>query len=620
MMVPSRLRRQPMFLVLGLAFLAAVPAPAAENAAQTVAKTADERLKRDVTYLASDELEGRGPGTKGIEKAADYIAGEFKKAGLKPAGLDGTYFQPFPYPANILDESARLSLKGPKGQEIELKSGVQFNPMGFGHGGKLTAPVVFAGYGITSAEAKYDDYDGIDATDKVVIVLRDAPHTADEETARRLKASAPLSRKTANAEKHKAAAVLFVNDADTAKTGDDLLDFNYTAVRPPDCDVPVFHVLRSVLQTLLTADAGGLGDIERGIDHDAKPHSLDLTGWTVRLEVKAHKGDVTLKNIVGELDGSGPLAKETVVIGAHYDHLGYGGAGGSRLGLVKKPQIHHGADDNASGSATVMELGRRFAAMPDRQGRRLVFMCFSGEELGLEGSKWYCDHPLFPLEETTAMFNLDMVGRLRPDEKTKKDNVLVEGAPTGKSFNGLLDAVNKKYDLELSRKDDSLPANSDHFSFYKKKVPVIFFWTGYHPDYHKPTDTADKINAAGMAKIADLSVDVVSALAAEEKRPEYQTMKVGAMRPPSDSPKLGVVPSYREGGEEGMGLDGIVDDGPAARAGLKTGDRIVELAGKPVKNITTYMEAMAAQKKGDTIEVIVVREGKKQNIKVKLDP
>jgi len=616
MIVRSRLLRQPMFVLLGLAFLAAVPAPAEDNAA----KTAEERLKRDVIYLASDELEGRGPATKGIDKAADYIAGEFKKAGLKPAGLDGTYFQPFPYPANVLDGPASLSLKGPKGQEIELKSGVQFNPMGFGRGGKLTAPVVFVGYGITSAEAKYDDYAGIDATDKVVIVLRDAPHPSDEETARRLMASAPLSRKTANAEKHKAAAVLFVNDADTAKTGDDLLDFNYTAVRPPDCGVPVFHVLRSVLQTMLTADdVGDLADVERGIDRDAKPHGLDLTGWTVRLEVKAHKGDVTLRNTIGELDGAGPLAKETVVVGAHYDHLGYGGAGGSRVGLMKKPLIHHGADDNASGSATVMELGRRFAAMPDRQGRRLVFVCFSGEELGLEGSKWYCDHPLFPLEETTAMFNLDMVGRLRPDEKTKKENVLVEGAPTGKGFNDLLDAVNKKYDLELSRKADSLPANSDHFSFYKKKVPVIFFWTGYHADYHKPTDTADKINVAGMGKIADLSVDVVSALAAEEKRPEYQTMKVGAMRPPSDSPRLGVVPSYREG-EEGMGLDGIVDDGPAARAGLKTGDRIVELAGKPVKNITTYMEAMALQKKGDAIDVIVVRDGKRRSIKVELDP
>ena len=168
-------------------------------------------------------------------------------------------------------------------------------------------------------------------------------------------------------------------------------------------------------------------------------------------------------------------------------------------------------------------------------------------------------------------------------------------------------------------KSDSLPANSDHFSFYKKKVPVLFFWTGFHPDYHKPTDTADKINVAGMRKIADLSVDVVADLATEEKRPEYQTMKVGSLRPPSDGPRLGIVPSYREG-EEGLGVDGIVDDGPAAKAGLKTGDRIVELAGKPVKNITTYMEAMAAQKKGDTIDVTVVRDGKKQSIKVKLDP
>ncbi len=620
MRIRSRLFRQPTFVLLGLAFLAAVPAPAAENSTEVAARAAEERLKRDVFYLASDELEGRGPTTKGIEKAADYIADQFKKAGLKPGGVDGTYFQPFPYPANILDEPARLALKGPKGQEIELKAGADFNPLGLGHAGKLTAPVVFAGYGVTSAEAKYDDYAGVDAADKVVIVLRDAPHPANDEVAGRLKASAPLSRKTANAEKHKAAAVLFVNDADTAKTGDDLLDYNFTAVRPPDCSLPAFHIQRSVLQTMLTAGAAGdLADIERGIDHDAKPHSRELTGLTVSLEVKAHKGEITLKNVIGELDGAGPLAKETVVVGAHYDHLGYGGAGGSRLGMMKKPQIHHGADDNASGSTVVMELARRFGAMPDRKGRRLVFMAFSGEELGLEGSKWYCDHPLFPLEDTTAMFNLDMVGRLRPDDKTNKDSVLVEGAATGKAFGDLLETVNKKYAFALSVKSDSLPANSDHFSFYKKKIPVIFFWTGFHPDYHKPTDTADKINVAGMRKIADLSVDVISDLTTEEKRPEYVTVKVGALRPGSDSPKLGIVPSYREG-DDGLGVDGIVDDGPAAKAGLKTGDRIVELAGKPVKNITTYMEAMAVQKKGETIDVTILRDGNRQSIKVKLDP
>jgi len=217
------------------------------------------------------------------------------------------------------------------------------------------------------------------------------------------------------------------------------------------------------------------------------------------------------------------------------------------------------------------------------------------------------------------MFNLDMVGRLRPDDKTNKDNLLVEGAPTGKNFNDLLDALNKKYDFELSRKGDTLPANSDHFSFYRKKIPVLFFWTGYHADYHKPSDTADKINVEGMRKIADLSFDVVSALAAEEKRPEYQAMKVGSLRPGGDAPKLGVVPSYSES-DGGMALDGVVDGGPAAQAGLKAGDKIVEIAGKPVKNITTYMDAMAAQKKGETIDVAVLRDGQKQTIKVKLEP
>ena len=153
----------------------------------------------------------------------------------------------------------------------------------------------------------------------------------------------------------------------------------------------------------------------------------------------------------------------------------------------------------------------------------------------------------------------------------------------------------------------------------RRRSLCIFFWTGFHPDYHKPSDTADKINVAGMRKIADLSVDVIADLATEEKRPEYQTMKVGALRPGGDAPKLGIVPSYK-GDDDGLTVDNLVADGPAAKAGLKGGDQIVEIGGKPVKNITTYMEAMAAQKKGDTIDVTVVRDGKKQTIKVKLDP
>jgi Zn-dependent M28 family amino/carboxypeptidase len=616
MRIRPRPLRQTLFTLLGLALLAAVPVRAGEP----IDRASQERLRKDVFYLASEELEGRGPTTKGIDKAADYIAAEFKKAGLRPGGVDGTYFQPFPYPAKVLDEPARLTLKGPKGQEIELKQGVQFNPMGLGRAGKLTSPVVFAGYGITSAAAKYDDYDGIDATDKVVVVLRDSPHGANEEATARLKASATFTRKLANAEKHKAAAVLFVNDAETARGGDDLLDFNFTAVGriAHESNLPAFHVRRSVLQTMLTASGADLTDLERKIDKNLEPLSMELIGWTVGLDVKAHKGAITLKNVIGVLDGKGTLAHETVVVGAHYDHLGYGGAGGSMMKTIKKPIIHPGADDNASGSAAVMELARRFGAAPDRVGRRLVFMCFSGEEIGLEGSKYYCEHPLFPLEETAAMFNLDMVGRLRPDEKTHKDNVLVEGAGTAKNFADLIDAANQKYDFNLAKKSATLPANSDHFSFYKKKIPVLFFWTGVHPDYHKPSDTADKVNVAGMAKIVDLSADVITALATDVKRPEYQAVKVNTAKR-SDGPTLHVMPNYTDGGD-GLLLDGVADDGPAAKAGLKAGDRIVEVNGAPVKNITTYMEAMSAQKRGEIIDVAILRDGKRQSIKVKLDP
>ena len=436
MRIRSRLLRQPTFVLLGLAFLAAVPAPAAENTAEAAATACEERLKKDVFYLASDELEGRGPATKGIEKAADYIAGAFKKAGLKPGGVDGTLFPAVPLSRQHPRRAGPPEPQGAEGPGNRAEAGRSVQPDGPGPRRQADRrPVVFAGYGITSAEAKYDDYDGIDATDKVVVVLRDAPHPANEEVAGRLKASAPLSRKIANAEKHKAAAVLFVNDADTAKTGDDLLDFNFTAVRPPDCNLPAFHV-----QSLRAANhahgrgrrrSGGHRARHRPRRQAAQPRPERLDGQPGG---QGAQRQLTLKNVIGELDGAGPLAKETVVVGAHYDHLGYGGAGGSRLGMMKKPQIHHGADDNGSGSTVVMELARRFAAMPDRQGRRLVFMTFSGEELGLEGSKWYCDHPLFPLEDTTAMFNLDMVGRLRPDDKTNKDNVLVEGAASGKGF------------------------------------------------------------------------------------------------------------------------------------------------------------------------------------------
>jgi hypothetical protein len=591
------------------------PCRAAETAAPAPApRPAEERLKRDVTYLASDECEGRGPTTRGINLAADYIAAEFKKAGLTPGGVEGTWFQPFTIPTAVLDAPATLALTGPKGQRIELKQGVQFWPMGLGKAGKDTAPIVFAGYGITNEKARYDDYAGLDAADKIVIVLRGSPKPANTDPGRALFSGAPFTVKLANAEKHRAAALLVVNDSETARSGDDLIDFSFTALERRAGPLPAFHVRRDVLQTMLGSRGEDLDDLERAIDRDLAPQSRALTGWSAAFDLKMHRDNLTLKNVVGVLEGAGPLARETIVVGAHYDHLGYGSFGS--LARSKKMAIHHGADDNGSGTTALMELARRFGAQRDRQGRRLVFIAFSGEEMGLFGSAHYCKKPLFPLADTAAMFNLDMVGRLRPDAKTGKDKLLTEGSGTAKPFLDLLDRLAGKHDFTMVNKPSGF-GPSDHASFCGAKVPVLFVWTGYHDDYHRPSDTADKINVAGMKKVVDLSEEAVGALAAMTPRPAYIEIKRPAMPRAGNGPRLGFMPAYDDAGE-GV-LIGDVGEGPANRAGLKKDDRIVEIAGKPVKDLTTYMTIMQGQKNGDTIEVIVVRNGKKVPFKVKLD-
>jgi hypothetical protein len=601
----------PIVLVVPLLMAAekAVPAPA------TARTESEARMRRDITFLASDACEGRGPGTHGIDKAADYIVEQFKKAGLKPGGVDGSYLQPFTINATVLDEAARLSLIGPLGQSIAFKQGVQFWPMALGSSGSDRAPAVFAGYGITSDKAKYDDYADVDVADKVVILLRGSPQSGQKNLDQELLKSAPFAKKMENAEKHGAAAVLFVNDASTASDGDGLLDFNYTAFGRSTGKFPVFHIRRAVLEMMLPGGADTLTRLEQDINREMKPHSLELPGWTADVTVRMHRGKIHVKNIVGMLEGAGPLANETVVIGAHYDHLGYGGNGS--LAPSRKMVIHHGADDNGSGTTTVMELARRLAAMKDRQGRRLVFIAFSGEELGLFGSEYYCKHPLYPLEETASMFNIDMVGRLRPDKASGKAKLLSEGCGTAKPFRKLLDDLGDKYDFKMVNKPSGF-GPSDHNSFCTKEVPVLFVWTDYHDDYHRPSDTAEKINVEGMRRIADLSQEAILTLARMDK-PEYVKVKEDSHGLTKyEGPTLGIRPSYSDE-EEGLLIGGVVEGRPAAKAGLKADDRIISIDGKPIKNIQTYMTVLGGHKKADTIEVGFIRAGAKKTVKVKLE-
>ncbi|MBA4187688.1 MAG: aminopeptidase [Planctomycetaceae bacterium] len=593
-----------------------------------------ERMRKDIFFLAGPECEGRGVETKGIEKAADYVVDAFKQAGLKPAMKDGSYFQPFTITAGVkLDKPTTLSLSGPGDVTKELKLGTDYNPMGFCPTSKANAGLVFVGYGITAPKLKYDDYEGVDVAGKIVVMLRRIPRYAEkgdkrfDTTAASSDDSeyAPFVYKIENAVAHKVAGIIMVNDTTAAGPRDPLPQFLNHAMGTEPAPFPVMFVKREVLDPLIaTGPVRTVVDIETLIDKDLKPRSFEIKGWKAGAEVTVKKTEYKCKNIVGVLEGAGPLADETVVIGAHYDHVGYG-TFASLGGKTAEGKIHYGADDNASGTTGLIELARRFGAIKDRQGRRLVFIAFSAEERGLFGSQHYCKNPLFPLDKTTSMINMDMIGRTKPVPTDwlglaeKKDRLIVYGTGTGDGFDKLVDLTNGKVEFRVTK----LAAGSgpsDHDSFYRKKIPVLFLYTGTHGEYHRPTDVPEKINVPGMKKVTDF-VQILAEDLTTRDRPKYQVTK-DPWRDPTETasprpmgPKLGVLPDYNYEGE-GMRLEGVSPGGAAEKGGLKDGDVIVEIGGKPVKNVGGYMTAMSAQKAGTTVEVIVLRKEKRVPLKV----
>ncbi len=600
---------------------------------------AEIRLLEDLKFLTSDACEGRGIGSKGIDLAAEYIERQFVNAGLKPGGPGGSYFQPFMVTTGLkVGAGNHLVLKGPLGQTIALEHNKHFTAWSFGGNGKVEAPVVFAGHGITSTDPKYDDYAGLDVAGKIVIVLTATPRFGHAEASlfptADTKADGPFGvrARVENALQHKAAAVLIVNSRAQARFGD-LLPRPFIFARTGDpVPLPTAFLQRDLADTLLVSVKGmRLPDVEQATDADLKPRGTALSGWTCRLETDITLTRVKARNVVGVLEGSGPLAKETVVIGAHYDHVGMfgalrpfpsaikafsppGGIGGVGFPLARLADsaIHHGADDNASGTVAVVELARRFGAQKARKGRRLVFMAFSGEESGLLGSAYYCRHPTFPLQDTTTMLNLDMVGRLQDDK------LLVGGVQSAKPFPQLLDRVNEKHRFGIV-KDPSGGGPSDHASFYARKVPVFFFFTGFHEQYPCPTDRVETINVPGLRRVVDLVGDLAAEVASLPARPEYAKTP-GFDRSKtlwSSSPSVGVIPDYRATGP-GVVVEGLVKDSAAAMAGLKKGDRVLAIAGKKVDSPSAFLNATRALTPGEPVEIAVERDSRRQSLTVEL--
>jgi hypothetical protein len=538
--------------------------------------------------------------------------------------------------------------------------GEDWMPLGLSSSTRIeNTTVTLVGFGITASELKYDDFSNTNVAGNIALAFSGSP---DGENPHGQFVRYEDARWKAIAARNAGAKALLIIASEEKFKDDRLAKLRYNN-SAGDAGLPVAVISRQVAvswlglkglkelaafegtaqKTLLeqskTSERKGFG---YGNWTEFGPDKLKDTHLTIAIDVA--RQEVAAANVIGVLPGSDPTLKnEVIVIGAHYDHLGYGGEGSL---APKEGAVHHGADDNASGVAGVLELARLLTTQRPRPKRTIVFAAFSGEEEGLLGSNYYVNHPAQPLANTVAMINMDMIGRL------KKENLVIGGVGTAQEWRPLIEAANSLQGLTVttsaapnsvgtgnsmpivvgangqpivtsdSTKQFSLTLNedgygpSDHSSFYAKQIPVLFFWTGTHDDYHKPSDTADKINYAGEARILSLIARIVRNVDSSSKRPTYTLAKAESPgRSVGFRVYLGTIPTYGDS-KDGLLLDGVRDDSPAAKAGLKGGDKVVKLAGFDVHNVNDYTYALGEMKAGQEYEVEVMRAGERLKLKI----
>jgi len=561
-------------------------------------------LKKHVSYLASDELKGRLTGTEGDSLAAVYIHNELKDYGLVPLSGDG--FQRFRVTDKIIYGPANsLLING-----TSCKMETDFTPFAFSENNSFTGEVVFAGYGfdINEDSLKWNDYAGIDVKGKIVMILR-----ADPEIEKNKSPFIKYSRdrdKVLQAKDMGASAVLLVS----GKVFDSEDKFEPLAKGEQSVGIPAFRISRKVANTILEPKKLLIEDLEKKLNEQRKPES-----FTIGVSVSGHSDviqtTVPTRNVVMVIPGSDQVLKnEYVVIGAHFDHLGMGGLGsGSRV--PDTVAIHHGADDNASGVGMMLELAEELAAKPQSHKRSIAVVAFSGEEEGLLGSKRFVDNPLIDLNKVNAMINLDMVGRLTDSTKLQ-----IGGVGTSDQFRKMITALCDTTIMKLSLSEEGY-GPSDHASFYGKNIPVLFVTSGAHLDYHTPADTWDKINYAGMVKIADLSFKIISEVANTETKlifKEAGPKLVAGRGTRKKGVTLGIMPDFAGNVKNGLRADLVTPGKPAALGGMKKGDIIISINGKPVGNIQDYMFRLNQLKHGETISVEVLRDSKKEVLIIQL--
>mgnify|MGYP002640360244 CR=1 FL=1 len=575
--------------------------------AQTNSDITVNELKDHVYFLASDSLMGRKPGTEGGRIAAEYIRDQFVASGLKTLGEDG--FQYFSVTTSVEPgEGNEFSFNG-----LNVVSGEDFKPMAFSSNSTLEANVVFAGYGIEidHDSVQWNDYDNLDVEGKWVMVLRADPEPDNDSS---LFISYGQDRdKVLTARDNKAGGIIFVNGVNS-NTDDKLMGNTFSRVTA-SAGLPAINITRTLADSILGGDYS-IEDLERKIIDGKKTIGFSVPS-VISVTTDLKRVEVNTQNIVAIIEGNDPeLKNEFVVIGGHYDHLGMGGHGsGSRN--PDTIAVHNGADDNASGVAAVLELAQKLASNKENLKRSVILMAFGAEEMGLLGSQFFTNDPLIGLKDVVVMVNFDMVGRFDPDKRS----LMIAGTGTAVQMEELLKKHEDNSNMNFTHSPEGYGA-SDHASFYGAGIPVMFFFTGAHEDYHTPFDDADMLNYEGEKEIIDFTYPLITEVINSDERLIYQ--EAGPVRKQSTrgrgglKVKFGIMPDFTSTANDGLGVGGVTPGGPASIAGMKKGDKIVAVEGMPITNIYDYMARLKKLKPGQRVSVDIVRDGEKQILMVLL--
>ena len=562
--------------------------------------------------LEPPERDGRATGSAGAQAAAQWLASYFKDVGLVPLG--DSFYQPFRFDAGVKLLPDKNSLAMTSGIS-QLAVDRDFRPLAFSDSGAAEGEVVFAGYGLSvpgEGAARYNSYEGLDVKDKIVLLLRYVPEAVDAARRAQLNRYAGLRYKVMMARERGAKAVLVVSGPNSPQAGE-LLPLTGDGALAGS-GVLAASISGAVADALLAPSGEKLKDLQTALDTE-QPHAEG--GFVLpKVEVSLSLGIEHIKkedrNAIAALPPTG--TDEYIVVGAHYDHLGHGG-GSSLARSGEEGQVHPGADDNASGVALVMELAALLAeerkTHPEKSGRGIIFAAWSGEEIGLLGSAAFCEKPPVAIGKIAAYLNFDMVGRLRENKLT------LQGVGSSKVWRKLIEKRNVAAGFNLTLQDDPyLP--TDTTSFYPKRVPVLNFFTGAHEDYHRPTDTPEKLDYAGLERIAKFASQLVLDLAGAPERPDLARVErsdTGGGSRETLRAYLGTIPDYTTE-VKGVKITGVRGGSPAEKAGLQGGDVIVELGAQKITNIYDYTYALDAVKIGQPVRVAIERESKRVELTV----